>query len=78
MLFIFYGSRRDFSQYPVSQRGNAAGFHLITDNGGFPARPVPALVLIQGVVFAFASIELVVPPQSARSTDDGAKNASIA
>ena len=40
--------------------GNATGFHLITDNGGFfPHGLLPALVLIQGVVFAFASIEFV-------------------
>ncbi|MFV1275708.1 hypothetical protein QML21_30655, partial [Klebsiella pneumoniae] len=40
--------------------GNATGFHLITDNGGFfPHGLLPALVLIQGVVFAFASIEMV-------------------
>ncbi len=40
--------------------GNATGFHLVTDNGGlFPHGLLPALVLVQGVVFAFASIELV-------------------
>ena len=40
--------------------GNSTGFHLISDNGGlFPHGLLPALVLIQGVVFAFASIELV-------------------
>lgn len=40
--------------------GNATGFHLISDNGGFfPHGLLPALVLVQGVVFAFASIELV-------------------
>ncbi|KAF0853207.1 MULTISPECIES: L-asparagine permease [Pantoea] len=40
--------------------GNTTGFHLITDNGGlFPHGLLPALVLVQGVVFAFASIELV-------------------
>lgn len=40
--------------------GNATGWHLISDNGGiFPHGLVPALVLIQGVVFAFAAIELV-------------------
>lgn len=40
--------------------GNKTGFHLITDNGGvFPHGLLPALVMIQGVVFAFASIELV-------------------
>jgi len=40
--------------------GNSTGFHLITDNGGmFPHGLLPALILVQGVVFAFASIELV-------------------
>ncbi|HEY3985987.1 L-asparagine permease [Cedecea sp.] len=40
--------------------GHTTGFHLITDNGGFfPHGLLPALVLVQGVVFAFASIELV-------------------
>jgi len=40
--------------------GNTTGFHLISDNGGFfPHGLLPALVLVQGVVFAFASIELV-------------------
>jgi len=40
--------------------GGATGFHLISDNGGFfPQGLLPALVLVQGVVFAFASIELV-------------------
>lgn len=40
--------------------GNSTGFHLISDNGGiFPNGILPALVLIQVVVFAFASIELV-------------------
>lgn len=36
------------------------GFHLITENGGFfPNGVLPALVIMQGVVFAYASIELV-------------------
>lgn len=36
------------------------GLHLITDNGGFfPNGIMPALVIMQGVVFAYASIELV-------------------
>lgn len=40
--------------------GAQPGLHLITDNGGlFPHGLLPALVLVQGVVFAFASIELV-------------------
>ncbi|WP_322084580.1 L-asparagine permease [Burkholderia sp. BCC1972] len=40
--------------------GQATGIHLITDNGGFfPHGLMPALVLVQGVVFAFAGVELV-------------------
>ncbi|MEI9745830.1 amino acid permease, partial [Enterobacter ludwigii] len=40
--------------------GHATGFHLITGNGGlFPHGLLPALVLVQGVVFAFAAVELV-------------------
>ncbi|WP_434667246.1 L-asparagine permease [Paraburkholderia sp. A3BS-1L] len=40
--------------------GHATGVHLIINNGGFfPHGLVPALVLVQGVVFAFAGVELV-------------------
>lgn len=40
--------------------GNTPGLHLITNNGGlFPHGILAACVLVQGVVFAFASIELV-------------------
>ncbi|MCL2896655.1 L-asparagine permease [Brenneria tiliae] len=40
--------------------GNPTGFHLITDNGGiFPHGLLPALVLIQGVIFAFAGVEII-------------------
>ncbi|MGB8419218.1 L-asparagine permease [Paraburkholderia sp.] len=40
--------------------GHTTGTHLISENGGlFPHGPVPALVLVQGVVFAFAGVELV-------------------
>ncbi|SHO65432.1 asparagine:proton symporter, AAT family [Pseudoxanthobacter soli DSM 19599] len=40
--------------------GHPTGIHLITDNGGFfPHGILPALVLIQGVVFAYAGIELI-------------------
>ncbi|CAB3764834.1 L-asparagine permease 2 [Burkholderia puraquae] len=39
---------------------HATGMHLIADNGGFfPHGLMPALVLVQGVVFAFAGVELV-------------------
>nr|WP_186367527.1 L-asparagine permease [Yersinia aldovae] len=43
-----------------SVAGHATGLHLITDNGGFfPHGLLPALVLVQGVIFAFAGIELI-------------------
>ncbi|MBS0909086.1 L-asparagine permease [Tatumella sp. JGM118] len=50
---VFLGSGKPLA-------GSQPGFHLITDNGGlFPHGLLAALVLVQGVVFAFASIELV-------------------
>lgn len=40
--------------------GQQPGVHLISQNGGFfPHGVFPALVLVQGVVFAFAGIELI-------------------
>ncbi|NIH16377.1 L-asparagine permease [Serratia symbiotica] len=40
--------------------GNTTGLHLITENRGmFPHGLLPALVLVQGVIFAFAGIELI-------------------
>lgn len=40
--------------------GSERGFSLIFDNGGFfPNGILPALVIMQGVVFAYASVELV-------------------
>jgi L-asparagine permease len=40
--------------------GHTTGTHLISENGGlFPHGLMPALVLVQGVVFAFAGVELV-------------------
>ncbi len=43
-----------------SVAGHPSGMHLITENGGFfPHGVLPALVLTQGVIFAFAGIELV-------------------
>ncbi|MFJ5333969.1 L-asparagine permease [Pectobacterium sp. CHL-2024] len=40
--------------------GNTPGLHLITDNGGlFPHGILPTLVLVQGVIFAFAGIEII-------------------
>ncbi|GAA2112889.1 amino acid permease [Kocuria atrinae] len=40
--------------------GSEVGFSLIQDNGGLlPAGILPALIVVQGVVFAYAGIELV-------------------
>lgn len=40
--------------------GSPVGFQLITDNGGFfPSGLLPMIVLMQGIIFAYASIELV-------------------
>ncbi|RAI72521.1 L-asparagine permease [Pseudomonas fluorescens] len=40
--------------------GHVPGFQLISDHGGwFPYGVMPAVILIQGVVFAYGSIELV-------------------
>lgn len=50
---IFLGSGKPLDGYQT-------GFHLISDNGGFfPHGLLPAIVLVQGVVFAYASIEFV-------------------
>ncbi|KRC51936.1 L-asparagine permease [Leifsonia sp. Root227] len=46
--------------FGVPVNGHTPGFGLLMNNGGFlPVGIVPALVLIQGVVFAFGSIELI-------------------
>lgn len=40
--------------------GHVTGFSLITDNGGFfPNGILPAFIIVQGVLFAYASIELI-------------------
>lgn len=40
--------------------GSEVGFSLIRDHGGlFPSGVLPALIVVQGVVFAYAGIELV-------------------
>jgi L-asparagine permease len=44
----------------ISVAGNTPGLHLISEHGGiFPNGILPALVLVQGVIFAFAGIELI-------------------
>ncbi|MFJ4170744.1 amino acid permease [Paenarthrobacter sp. NPDC089714] len=51
VLFVIFGT-------PV--QGHAAGFTLIQDNGGwFPNGVLPAIIMIQGVVFAYAGAELI-------------------
>ncbi|QDH17130.1 amino acid permease [Swingsia samuiensis] len=46
------------SRMPID--GHSTGIHLITENGGFfPHGIVPALLLMQGVVFAYSAIELI-------------------
>lgn len=57
-LFLIVGTLFLASGNPVA--GNPTGFHLISDNGGFfPHGLLPALVLVQGVIFAFAGIEII-------------------
>jgi L-asparagine permease len=49
--FVLFGTPID---------GQTVGFSLIGDNGGWlPNGLLPAIVIIQGVVFAYASIELI-------------------
>jgi L-asparagine permease len=51
VCFVAFGT-------PVA--GHTAGFSLISDNGGmFPNGVLPALIVIQGVIFAYGAIELV-------------------
>ena len=51
VYFVIFGS-------PVP--GHEVGFSLIADNGGFfPNGLLPVVVVMQGVVFAYASIELI-------------------
>ncbi|MDN5604428.1 MAG: amino acid permease, partial [Kocuria sp.] len=50
IIFVIFGS----------PNGEPTGIHLITDHGGlFPSGGLAALVVVQGVVFAYAGIELV-------------------
>ncbi|MFJ1747557.1 amino acid permease [Streptomyces sp. NPDC088116] len=46
------------TQHPVD--GQTPGLHVISDNGGFfPAGLLPVVVVLQGVVFAYAAVELI-------------------
>ncbi|MBD8689719.1 MULTISPECIES: amino acid permease [unclassified Rhizobium] len=51
VYFVIFGT-------PIE--GHVTGFSLISDNGGFfPNGILPAFIIIQGVLFAYASIELI-------------------
>ena len=58
VLFLIIGLVLLVSGHGVS--GQAPGLHLISENGGiFPHGLLPAVIIIQGVVFAYAGIELI-------------------
>ncbi len=58
LLFLIIGLL--FLGIGIPIEGNTIGLHLITKNGGmFPHGLLSALVLIQGVIFAFAGIEMI-------------------
>ncbi|MEU1164590.1 L-asparagine permease, partial [Streptomyces sp. NPDC005921] len=58
VIFMVIGIFLLVTQHPVD--GATPGPSLITDNGGiFPNGLLPMLLIIQGVVFAYASVELV-------------------
>lgn len=59
-LFTFLIVGVYFVVFGTPIEGHVTGFSLITDNGGFfPNGILPAFVIIQGVLFAYASIELI-------------------
>lgn len=58
VLFLIIGVGLLVSGHGVG--GQAPGLHLIAENGGiFPHGLLPAVIIIQGVVFAYAGIELI-------------------
>ncbi|WP_037364159.1 amino acid permease [Amycolatopsis orientalis] len=58
VLFLIVGVVLLVTQHPID--GHAPGPQLIADHGGvFPAGIVPMILIVQGVVFAYASCELV-------------------
>ncbi|MET3987304.1 amino acid permease [Streptomyces sp. PvR034] len=57
VAFLLVGIYLVATSHPVD--GHTPGLGSITDNGGiFPAGMLPMLLVIQGVVFAYASVEL--------------------
>jgi L-asparagine permease len=58
VLFLVIGVIFLLSGHQVS--GHSTGLHLIVANGGiFPHGVLPAVIIVQGVVFAYAGIELI-------------------
>lgn len=58
VLFLIIGTAILLSGHHIA--GQATGLHLITQNGGvFPHGLLPAIIITQGVVFAYAGVELI-------------------
>ena len=58
VLFLIVGTLLVVTGHGVD--GMAPGLHLVSENGGvFPHGLLPAVIIIQGVVFAYAGIELI-------------------
>ncbi|MFD9223725.1 amino acid permease [Streptomyces sp. NPDC060064] len=57
VVFMCIGIVLLFTQHPID--GNTPGLSTITEHGGlFPSGLLPMLLVVQGVVFAYASVEL--------------------
>ncbi|WP_083959963.1 amino acid permease [Streptoalloteichus hindustanus] len=60
IAFLFVGLALVLTSSEVGDTGHRAGLHNLTDHGGFFPQGFPAvLMVLQGVVFAFAAIEMV-------------------
>nr|WP_183653479.1 amino acid permease [Brucella daejeonensis] len=57
LIFLALGIYFVVSGTPID--GHVPGFGLVHESGFFPNGILPALVIIQGVVFAYASVELI-------------------
>ena len=58
VIFLLVGTAILVMGYSVA--GAEPGLHLVSENGGiFPHGLLPAVIIVQGVVFAYAGIELI-------------------
>ncbi|ALV41311.1 L-asparagine permease [Pseudarthrobacter sulfonivorans] len=58
VIFLLVGGIFFAGNFPVA--GHSPGFSLITDHGGLlPNGLLPAVVIVQGIVFAYAGIDLI-------------------